>query len=173
MSNTKKVAFFCSNKDPVPVNLQSHVIYQFECPGFKAKYIGKTDRCLEFRLNEHSDFRTSAVGKHLYECENFHHIVNLFTFLFILIRNLLSLRLGITSVQLFQGTLNYRQKQQLALFLGVSLYQTTESRPQCRHQSHQRTKSFQIGRIVLLFIFSALLIVYVCYIIAQHLCIVF
>ena len=33
---------------------------------------------LEFRLNEHSDFRTSAVGKHLYECEHFHHIVNLF-----------------------------------------------------------------------------------------------
>ena len=36
-----------------------------------AKYIGKTDRCLEFRLNDHSDFRTSAVGKHLYECEHF------------------------------------------------------------------------------------------------------
>ena len=62
----------------VPVNLQSHVIYQFECPGCKAKYIGKTDRCLELSLNEHSDFRTSAVGKHLYECEHFHHIVKLF-----------------------------------------------------------------------------------------------
>ena len=58
MYDTKKVAFFCSNKDPVPVNLQSHVIYQFDCPGCKAKYIGKTDRCLKFRLNEHSDFRT-------------------------------------------------------------------------------------------------------------------
>ena len=78
MYDTKKVAFFCSNKDPVPVNLQSYVIYQFECPGCKAKYIGKTDRCLEFRLHEHSDFRTSAVGKHLYECKHFHHIVNLF-----------------------------------------------------------------------------------------------
>ena len=78
MYDTKKVAFFCSNRDPVPVNLQSHVMYQFECPGCKAKYIGKTDRCLEFRLNEHSDFKTSAVGKHLHECEHFHHIVNLF-----------------------------------------------------------------------------------------------
>ena len=76
--DTKKVAFFCSNEDPVTVNLQSHVIYQFECPGYKAKYIGKTDRCLELRLNEHSDLRTSAVGKHLYECEHFHHIVKLF-----------------------------------------------------------------------------------------------
>ena len=27
MYDTKKVAFFCSNKDPVHVNLQSHVIY--------------------------------------------------------------------------------------------------------------------------------------------------
>ena len=57
MYDTKKVAFFWSNKDPVPVNLQSHIIYQFEC---KAKYIGKTDRCLEFRLSKHSDFRTST-----------------------------------------------------------------------------------------------------------------
>ena len=45
------------------------------------------------------------------------------------------------------------------LCLLESLYM--KSRPQCRLQSHQRTKSFQIGPIVLLFIFSALLIVYV------------
>ena len=77
MYDTKKVALFCSNRDPVPANLQSHVTYQFECPGCKAKYIGKTNRCLELRLNEHSNFRTSAVGKHLYEWEHFHHIVNL------------------------------------------------------------------------------------------------
>ena len=37
----------------------------------------ETDRFLELRLNEHSAFRTSAVGKHLYECEHFHYIVNL------------------------------------------------------------------------------------------------
>ena len=77
MYDTKKGTFFCSNKDPVPVSLQSHVIYHFECPGCKAKIIGKTDRCLELRLNEHSDFRTSAVCKHPYECEHFHHIVKL------------------------------------------------------------------------------------------------
>ena len=78
MYDTKKISFFCGNKDPVPKNLQSHVIYQFECLECKAKYIGKTDRCLELRLNEHSDFHTSAVGKHLNECEHFHHIVNLY-----------------------------------------------------------------------------------------------
>ena len=34
--------------------------------------------CLDLRVNEHSDFRTSAIGKHLYECEHFQHIVNLY-----------------------------------------------------------------------------------------------
>ena len=72
--DTKKVALFCSDKDPVPKHLRAHAIYQFECPGCKASYVGKTDRCLverTFRL------RTSAVGKHLLGCEHFHHIVNL------------------------------------------------------------------------------------------------
>ena len=76
MYDTRKVAFFCSNKDPVSVSLQSQVISQ--CPRCKAKYIRKADRCLELRLKEHSDFRSSAVGKHLCECEHFHHIVTLF-----------------------------------------------------------------------------------------------
>ena len=118
----RKLHFFCSNKDPVPANLQSHVIYQFECHGCKAKYIGKTDRCLELRLNEHSNFRISAVGKHLYECEHFHHTLNLFN-ISVQIRNLLSFRLGITSVQLFQGTLELQTKTTTGLsFVSWSLF---------------------------------------------------
>ena len=62
----------------MPNYLQSHLIYQFECPGCEAKYIGKADRCLELRLNEHSDFHIATVGKHLYECEHFQHLVKLF-----------------------------------------------------------------------------------------------
>ena len=69
--------FFCSNKDPVPENLCAHVIYEFQCPGCKTKYIGKTDRCLGLRLDEHSHAETSAIGKHLKECEHFNFIVNL------------------------------------------------------------------------------------------------
>ena len=102
--DTKMVQFYCSNKDPVPKTLQSHAIYQFECPGCKASYVGKTDRCLELQMNEHSDFRTSAVGKHLYECEHFHHIVNLHN---ISVYSELEplLRPTITSVWQFQRTL--------------------------------------------------------------------
>ena len=76
--DTKKLSFCCSNKDPVPENLRAHVIYEFQCPGCKAKYIGKTDRCLGLRLDEHSHAETSAIGKHLNECEHFHFIVNLY-----------------------------------------------------------------------------------------------
>ena len=103
--DTKKVAFFCSNKNLVPKNHQSHAICQFECPGCKASHVGKSDRCLELRLNEHSDFRTSAVGKHLFECEHFHHIVNLITFQYIRSWNLPLLRPTVTSVRQFQRTL--------------------------------------------------------------------
>ena len=78
MCDTKKLSFFCSNKDPVPENLCAHVIYEFQCPGCKAKYIGKTDRCLGLRPDEHSHAETPAIGKHLNECEHFHFIVNLY-----------------------------------------------------------------------------------------------
>ena len=156
MYDTKKVAFFCFNNDPVLVNLQSHVIYQFECPGCKAKHIAKTDRCLQSRLNEHSDFRTSAVGKHLYECEHFHHIVNLFNISvyfnsepsFIQAWYHISSAIS-RNTRIIEKISNWTQ----LCFFGVSLYQMTESHPQCRHQSHQRTKSFRIGPIVLLLIF--------------------
>ena len=56
----------------MPENLRAHVIYEFQCLGCKAKYIGKTDRYLGLRLDEHSHAETSAIGKHLNECEHFH-----------------------------------------------------------------------------------------------------
>ena len=34
--------------------LKSHVIYKPTCPACHAEYIGKTDRCLRVRLDEHS-----------------------------------------------------------------------------------------------------------------------
>ena len=174
MYDANKVAFFYLTK-PLYVSIYNHTSY-INLIGCKVKYIGKTDKCLELRLNKHSDFRTSAVGKHLYNMRTFSSYCELVQH-FCLFKFGTSFHCGLVSHQFsyFKEHSNHRQKQQLdsALFLGISLHQTTKSRPQCRHQSHQRTKSFQIGTIVLLFIFSALLIVYVGFIIAQHLCIVF
>ena len=60
----------------MPENLRAHVIYEFQCPGCKAKYTGKTDRYSGLRLDQHSHAKTSAIGKHLTECKHFHFIVN-------------------------------------------------------------------------------------------------
>ena len=51
---TKKFSSFCSNKDPTPMYLKSHVIYKPTCPACNAECIGKTDRCLRVPLDEHS-----------------------------------------------------------------------------------------------------------------------
>ena len=105
MYDTKKLSFFCSNKDPVPENLRAHVIYEFQCPGCKAKYIGKTDRCLGLRLDEHSHAETSAIGKHLNECEQFHFIVNLYNISIFQIWTRLLFSTIIIFTQLFYRTL--------------------------------------------------------------------
>ena len=71
---------FCGLKDKVPSNLQSHVIYEFCCPGCHSKYIGKTDRNFGTRLDEHGSInndQTSAISSHLLSCTHFHEMVSL------------------------------------------------------------------------------------------------
>ena len=59
---TKKLSSFCSNKDPTPLCLKSHVIYKLTCPDCNGEHIGKTDRCLRVRLEEHSSDHNSALN---------------------------------------------------------------------------------------------------------------
>ena len=68
---TEKLASFCSNKDPTPMYLKSHVIYKLTCPVCNAECIGKTDRCLRVRLDEYSSDHNSAMYEHLHGCEAF------------------------------------------------------------------------------------------------------
>ena len=77
--NTKKISFFTSNKDKVPLNSKSNVVYQVTCPGCNNKsYIGKTFRCLDDRLSEHAKYhQTGAIAQHFLECENAQFISNL------------------------------------------------------------------------------------------------
>ena len=49
-----KISMFCSNKDKLKFEQKSNLIYEFTCRGCQKKYIGKTDRCLSIRLNEHA-----------------------------------------------------------------------------------------------------------------------
>ena len=63
---TKKVSYFLSNKDKIPYVFRNNVIYEITCPGCNRRYIGKTERCLDRRLLEHSsDFQNSAVARRL------------------------------------------------------------------------------------------------------------
>ena len=72
MYDTKKMSFFCSNKDKTPDSTRSNIIYEFSCPGCNAKYVSKTERLLL-----HSKCGTSAVFKHLRNCADFLHTVDL------------------------------------------------------------------------------------------------
>ena len=74
---TKKLSSFCSKKDPTSLCLKSHVIYKLTCPDCNAEHIGKTDRCLRVRLEEHSSDHNSAMFEHLHGCKAFKPLFSL------------------------------------------------------------------------------------------------
>lgn len=58
--------------------MKSHVAYQFCCPGCNWKYIGKTERNLRVRLEEHATDIGISVFNHIYDCANYQFIKNLY-----------------------------------------------------------------------------------------------
>ena len=62
-----KVGQYFSNKDLIPKELQSYVVYKFTCGCCNASYIGETSRHLSTRIKEHLESdKESAVYKHLH-----------------------------------------------------------------------------------------------------------
>ena len=57
--------------------LWSHVIDKLICPACNAEYMGKTDRCLRVRLDEHSSDHNSAMFQHLHIWEVFKFMLSL------------------------------------------------------------------------------------------------
>ena len=73
-----KIEFFCNTKDKTPMLNQSFVVYEFKCPGCDANYIGKTERTLFERSEEHAwKDKNSVVFNHLNECHGVQHIFNM------------------------------------------------------------------------------------------------
>ena len=68
--NTKKTAFFWSAKDSTPIHQKGNIINKVTCPGCNQDYIGKSNRSLVTRLNEHGSQLPS-------KCEHFAHIIDL------------------------------------------------------------------------------------------------
>ena len=62
-----KVRQYFSPKDPMPKEYKSNVVYQFDCAGCNAMYIGETTVHFSTRIKEHLTKSTqpSAVYKHL------------------------------------------------------------------------------------------------------------
>ena len=56
-----------SLKTSVPKQLRSRLIYQIECPGCQASYVGYTVRHLKDRFSEHGNI-IKPVGKHFNQC---------------------------------------------------------------------------------------------------------
>ena len=64
-----KISSFLSAKDRL--NLQSHLVYQFNCAGCESAYVGFTTRHYQVRIVEHLQTdRTSHVNKHLNSDKN-------------------------------------------------------------------------------------------------------
>ena len=68
---------FTSQKDPTPKPYKSSIVYKFVCPGCNASYIGKTDRYLYTRVNEHAKSDKSEIYNHVHDCEHFEHVLSL------------------------------------------------------------------------------------------------
>ena len=76
--DTTKLNFFCNSKDVVPYLNKSFVVYQFKYPGCGCSYIGKTERTLFVRSEEHAYYdKQSAVYNHLDTCEHLKHMIDL------------------------------------------------------------------------------------------------
>ena len=73
-NSTKKISMFCPSKDRTPKHQKSNLIYKIVCPGCQETYVGKTDRCLITRLNEHDQ----PMYRHLIDCNKFHEVASLF-----------------------------------------------------------------------------------------------
>ena len=76
---TTKISFFTNTKDKTP----SSVVYQFTRPGCSCNYIGKTERTLLEKTEEHAysnknSNEQSAIYEHLSTCHHYRHIVDLF-----------------------------------------------------------------------------------------------
>ena len=52
--DTKRISFFVSNKDKLPLLSGSNLVYEVSCPGCGKSYIGMTKRCLSVCLKEHA-----------------------------------------------------------------------------------------------------------------------
>ena len=72
-SEKMRLSKFCSVKDMIPEGQKNNVIYHIKCPGCGGVYVGKTECCLDKRLEEHATIATQPMYQHLSKCSDFQH----------------------------------------------------------------------------------------------------
>ena len=80
-TNTNTIGNFLKHNSPLPMTLQSNVVYLFTCSSCRARYVGSTSRWLFHRFREHQgkSIRTSefiskpshsAIREHSHHCDH-------------------------------------------------------------------------------------------------------
>ena len=70
---------FCTTKDSISAKQKSNVIYGITYPSCFQKYVGKTNRNLITRLDEHGTKVDQPMYQHLSNCSAFNDHIMLFT----------------------------------------------------------------------------------------------
>ena len=69
--DTRKCAMSCFVKDKIPTHQISNVIFTIKCVGCSEDYVGKTNRYVIIRLNEHSNCSDQPMFQNFQHCETF------------------------------------------------------------------------------------------------------
>ena len=80
-SNSNTIGNFLKSFSTLPTNLQSNVVYQYECSSCHARYVGSTSRWLLHRILEHQGKSTrtgkflakpplSSISEHSHQCDH-------------------------------------------------------------------------------------------------------
>ena len=72
------MSMYCPTKDRIPILQKANLIYELTCPGCDGKYVGKTDRNLDTRLEEHGSRLDQPMNIHLRNCSDFHELMSFF-----------------------------------------------------------------------------------------------
>ena len=76
--NATELSFFTNTKDHITKLGSSFVVYHFRCPGCHHNYIGKTEKTLWERINEHGyRNKNSVIYNHIINCEGMSYLVDL------------------------------------------------------------------------------------------------
>ena len=65
-----KIRDYFSTKDPIPECFRSFVVYKFACANCGIRYVGRTHKHLDTRVDEHFGRKSSSVFQHINDPKN-------------------------------------------------------------------------------------------------------